>query len=469
MGIRQFISGLTTSTLANSTIDEIAAFFLGLPPILNKCITVGNQTYLYENQVWIPAPDRLMEDLVRLAMCKCQYRVGQNGSAPVDTPTWRVRSVVAAIQAHTRAPAEAQVPLWVGPGHPTFHPEKSICFQDAVYDLSTSQWHDRPSNWLDPVVLPCTRAEVEGAPDPTTFLSCMERWAGEDPEWGELLMRMTAYTLMPYRDFQRAFLMVGKRRAGKGVWARFMRKSMGALNVFSTDMEKFAYTHGLEGADTSRLILVNEVGETEVSVPAQMRRKLNEVIGRDETRLNPKGVRTYGAVLPGAILMVGNDLPDIEDPSDSFWSKVVILPYRVSFLDKEDLNLEDRLWADRAGIYRMILEAGSRLLIEGRFPKVQSADSTRSALKRHNSPIDAFIDDRCDLNSKKSETKDDLYEAFKNWCSFYDVPEMSRIAFFKKIHSSTHPLRVVKRGPKGNQVVRIAGIGLSPLKHQEED
>lgn len=469
MTVRDQVARLGPIALPNSTIDSIATTFLGLPFIVNRCVTVGNQTYLYEGTAWTLAPDRDLEDILRLLMGRCSYPVGRGSVAALDTPSWRIKSVLATIQSLTRAPSDATVPLWLGPSDPPFNPDFTVSFQDALFDMSTATWHPTSPFWLDPVTLPSTRAEVEAAPDPATFRTCLEAWSGDDSDWPELLLRISAYLFMPYRDLQRAFLMVGKRRAGKGVWARFLRKSMGTANVYSTDMEKFAYTHGLEGADTARVILVNEVGETEVSVPAQMRRKLNEVIGRDETRLNPKGLRTYGAVLPGAVVMVGNDLPDIEDPSDSFWSKVVILPYRVSFLDREDLTLESRLWKERAAIYRLILEAGTRLASDGKFPKVKSAQAARDALKRHNSPIDAFIDDRCNLDNRLSESKDDLYEAFLAWCDYYDVPVMPRITFFKKLHSSTHPIRIVKRGPRGAQTVRVAGIALSPFKDQQTD
>jgi hypothetical protein len=470
MTIRDEISKIAPILLTNSTIDEIAATFLGLPPILNRCVTINIQTYLFEDGRWIAAHPQHLEDLVRLLMCKCSFPIGARGAtAQIDTPTWRVRSVVSAIQAHTRAPAGTNLPVWVGPGRPPFNPSYAITAQDGVYDLSTATWHPSSPHWLDPVTLPATRSEIEGAPDPTTFRACLTAWSDGDPEWPELLLRVSSYLMMPYRDLQRAFLMVGKRRAGKGVWSRFIRRTVDPSNIYSTDMEKFAYTHGLEGADTARIILVNEVGETEVSVPAQMRRKLNEIIGRDETRLNPKGTRTYGAVLPGAVLMVGNDLPDIEDPSDSFWSKVIIVPYQVSFLDREDYTLEDRLWAERAAIYRLILEAGTRLLTDKRFPKVRASEAPRAALKRYNSPIDAFIDDRCKLNTRISCTKDELFGAFQSWCSFYDIPEMPRNTFFRKLHSSTHPIRIVKKGPKGAQTIHVVGIGLDPHRDQSSD
>jgi putative DNA primase/helicase len=467
VNFRQELSTLPQVQLPSSTPSDAATAFLGLPSLLGNVLTFRNTTLLWDQTRWVTPENFDLPDYVRLFLGSCVYAIGARGAtAPVAASTGYVNSVVSMVQAKTRVEMKPEdtLPMWVGNPPCPFDRRWSISLEDCVLDLSTWTPLPRAKEWVDPVVLPVTWAEIESAKPSTLFERTLTDWGDGDPDWTELLLRMSAYLLCPGRDLQRAFMLVGKARAGKGVWTRFVERLVGVENVFSTDMERFVYSHGLEGAERSRIVVLNEVGESSVDVSGKIRRYANTMIGRDRMTINPKGKTVFSARLPAALVLVGNEVPDVEDHANSFWNKVCILPYRRTFLGHENHRLEDNLWAERAAIVRAILEAGHRLALEGKFPEPSSVNTTRDALRRLNSPIEAFVADRCDLHPQKTTSKDDLFEAYQEWCIFYEVVPLTRIAFFRKLQGSTLPIDNRRTGPKGNQTYVIAGIGLNPLK-----
>jgi putative DNA primase/helicase len=463
---RTEMAKLGAVVLQSGTVHEAAATFLDLPFLMGNVLTFRHTTLLWNGHRWGTPESFDLPDYVRLFLGKCQVQMGRGQLAPMNTPSSVVNSVVSMIQALTRVEmtAEDTLPMWVGRGEAPFDRDWSLSLEDVVVDMSTGQTFERTKDWCDPVVIPVTLAELNDAPTPTVFERTLAQWSDGDDAWTELLLRMTAYLAMPGRDLQRAFMLVGKKRAGKGVWTRIIERLMGVENIFSTDMERFVYSHGLEGAERARVVLLNEVGESSVDVSGKIRRYANTIIGRDRMTINPKGKTLFSARLAAALVLVGNEIPDVEDHANSFWDKVCILPYRRSFFGHENPHLERDLWNERASIVRAVVAAGQRLSNDGRFPEPAAVNTTREQLRRLNSPIDAFVHDRCNLNPRLSVTKDEIFAEYEEWAKFYEVTPLPRNIFFRKLNGSTLPIETRRMGPRGNQTPRIVGLGLAPLK-----
>lgn len=461
--------------LQAGTITELAATFLGLPAAVNSIRTVKSIVYFYTGNRWQQTDPWELEDAIRLFMGMCSYNCGKGKMAPVDPHSSKVGSVASMVMSLTRVDTE-ETPLWLGKEACPWNPKYTVSLQDCVIDLKASQvqktWakHPKTKDWFDTMVLPFTFEQMVGAPIPM-FTETLEQWSGGDEAWKELLLRMTGYVLMPYRGYQRAFLQVGKKRGGKGTWTRVMEGLLGEGNTFSTDLERIVYSHGLVGSEGKRLILLSEVGRSGTFLGGTLRRYLNVIIGGDKSQINHKGGLLYGAKLPGAIVMVGNDLPEVEDETDSFWGKVCILPYNNSFLGRENFDLDDELKAELPGIGRCVLEAAIRLIeapAAKKWPVPQGAAEKRSRLTRMNSPVTAFIQDKCILDGRMWATKEDVYNLYGQWCKMYDEPALARNAFFRKVWDSGLPLKEAKRGPKGNQIGVVMGLALRPEKDQQE-
>ena len=96
------------------------------------------------------------------------------------------------------------------------------------------------------------------APKPEHWLKFLgELWPG-DPQSVEALQQFFGYCLTPDTRQQKAFLLVGPPRAGKGTIARVLTQLLGVGNVASTSFTALGERFGLEELFDKRLAVISD-------------------------------------------------------------------------------------------------------------------------------------------------------------------------------------------------------------------
>ena len=125
----------------------------------------------------------------------------------------------------------------------------------------------------------------------------------------------------------------------------------------------------------------------------------------------------WDGVLPIRFVILTNEIPDIPDTSGSLTGRFVPLVTTVSFYGREDRSLfQRRLAPELSGILLWAIEGWRSLQERGHFVLPESGKDLARQFGQQGTPIAAFLADCCVLGPKKSVSKDDMYEAFKNWC-----------------------------------------------------
>ena len=145
--------------------------------------------------------------------------------------------------------------------------------------------------------------------------------------------------------------------------------------------------------------------------------RLKAISGGSEQTVDRKGL----AALPSVALKVRftiavNELPRLSDSSAAMRSRLLVLPYFNTYEGQEDIGLLDRLLAEIPGITNWALE-GLRLLRNGgRFRNPAAGEKILRDFVYLSSPVQAFLDEYCEVGTDKEVCRNDLQLAWRIWC-----------------------------------------------------
>jgi putative DNA primase/helicase len=115
------------------------------------------------------------------------------------------------------------------------------------------------------------------------------------------------------------------------------------------------------------------------------------------------------------VLMLCNERPPIFDRSGGMFGRMLILPYRKSFLGQEDTNLRYELLADLCGIFNWALEGRRRLKAQGRFTQAAISQRERAVYELESNPARMFLEENVIIDEKGQVAKRALFETYFKW------------------------------------------------------
>jgi len=113
--------------------------------------------------------------------------------------------------------------------------------------------------------------------------------------------------------------------------------------------------------------------------------------------------------------MYGNHKPEIRGTDDALWSRVKLVPFAVSFADRVDLALPEKLREELPGILNWAIQGCLAWQRDGLQtpPKVQAATET---YRKEQDTIGQFILERCQTDKDYVQCKASrLYTAYRSW------------------------------------------------------
>lgn len=418
--------------------------------------------YEWYGEEWKPRSIEWVESSLWNALENLTYQTVNNGvvSQQRFAPNLsKVQNVLRAIQAVSTL-ANERVPIWMGDGDAPSQ-RSSISFQDVILNCKTGDMSERTDAWFDPHVLP-VRWE-DGETPPHTWLRCLEEWSGGDETWVNLLQRMFGYCLLPHREYAKWFLFYGKIRGGKGTIMSVLKALM-REGYMGTCLEDIAGQFGLWGIEQARLMAINEVSEISNREGEAACRVLKSVVGRDPISINRKYEPPLRNVVVDAVpIMQANEIPKLPNKGQGLSSKMVVLPFTVSFLGREDYGLLTKLLEELPSIARWAAHGAMELEQEpdpqSKFVMPEMAQETVEEYTTVNNPYDEFLEDRfepCQASFVGSKT---VYENWRAWSKSLKVPQISQGQFIHRLlQDSTWNItkhRLKKGGARGLRGLKL--------------
>ncbi|MEM7806601.1 MAG: phage/plasmid primase, P4 family [Planctomycetota bacterium] len=315
---------------------------------------------------------------------------------------------------------------------------KAECF----IDLAPPTWIEEPdeppadrlivgrNGWIDPLAstlvihAPTPRLlttspldfeiDVE-AQEPLTWLTFLESLQLQDDAL-RLLQEFFGYALTSDTSQQKALMIIGPKRSGKGTILRVLTRLVGPYNTCSPTLGSLAGNFGLSPLLDKRLATIGDArlsGRTDQAIVTE---RLLSVIGEDGVTVDRKHREPVTGKLGVRFAIATNELPRLSDASGALSGRMLMLPLREQFYGREDVSLSERLIADLPGILMWALDGLRRLRDRGKFVQPASGCEMQQEMDDLGSPVSAFVRERCDVESGLSVECDTLFEAWRIWC-----------------------------------------------------
>lgn len=323
-------------------------------------------------------------------------------------------------------------------------PATSALFTRNALDFSHDPAAANPERWL-------------------TFLK--EVWPGEDEADSiTALQEFMGYLLTPDTSLQKALLMPGPKRSGKGTIGRIMGKLVGEANTVAPSLNSFGKSDfGLEPLLAKQLAIVSDMRLSNRTDEAAVAENLLRITGEDRVSVNRKHRSALEVTLRARFVVMTNEVPRFADRSGALVSRFIVLPMRQSFFGREDTGLTGALMGELPGILNWAVEGWRRVRATGRITQPQAGANVSLQMGDLSSPIPAFVRDWCEVGSDHWVAKDRLFAAFREWHRDHmgqDYLSNSNV-FARDLYSAMdQQVRDSKRGPQGARQAGVAGIAL---------
>ena len=330
--------------------------------------------------------------------------------------------------------------------------------RNAVKALNAAiLWFSRLPSSTDEVVLPCQNGYVfvrNGVasleePDPELgiryLLPCHYEPTGSSPNRflqfiEEILPDETVrarvqeyigYTLTSDARYQRAQLWLGTGANGKGVLANIVQ----ALHSRPESVR----LESLDGFGLSSLIDATLIFSDEAPSGRVNEQLLKSLIAGEQVLVDRKYSDPVSVKFRGKWLVLGNNLPDLQDHSHGFWRRWDLVPFSVTIPEeRRDSRLAEKIiQSELSGVLVWALDGLKRLQLRGGFdvemPKAMQVSIDDA--KKYTNQVLAWCEEvSVTVTSEFVTWKDDVYRDYELWCSRNGARAFSSNAFWHEMN-----------------------------------
>lgn len=343
------------------------------------------------------------------------YRVGPVVSAkPVKKRS--VDDVLDALKAaanlsHRSVPA---APAWIGRQDADPDPRSVIPVRNGLVSVDTGELLPATPRLFVPYALPFDYTPT--APPPVEWFKFLASVWGDDAESIESLREWLGYLLTADTSQQKALLLVGPRRSGKGTIGRVIVQLLGERNVASPTLASLGNNFGLEPLIGKTAALMSDArlgGRADIAAVAE---NLLRLTGEDAVSVDRKFREAYTARLLTRIIVLTNEVPVFRDAASALPSRFIVLRTDKSFYGREDHALDRKLAAELPSILVWALAGLRRLRERGRFIQPAAGAAQMRLMEDLASPIGAFLREACIAEPGAQVPVAKLYERWREWC-----------------------------------------------------
>jgi putative DNA primase/helicase len=128
-----------------------------------------------------------------------------------------------------------------------------------------------------------------------------------------------------------------------------------------------------------------------------------------------------------------NHRPIIKGTDDGIWRRLVIVPFNRTFsLDKQDHDLEKKLWSEREGILVWLVKGATLYLKSG----LKHSRDMQAGIKKYRTDSDLigeFLDDHITDAPGAEVQQSELFMRYRHWCESNALRPSSKRAFTEQL------------------------------------
>lgn len=225
-------------------------------------------------------------------------------------------------------------------------------------------------------------------------------------------LEMLAYSLGSECSLQKGFMMIGKGSNGKSVFLEHAVSMIGnaaheSIHNIASDRFRIA---NLEGK------LINVYADIESQELRQGTGVIKMLITGDQISVERKYSTAYNITPYATLIFSANTIPPVNDQSDAFFRRFIIIPWDKQFTTKEQItDLKDRLIADHkvnAKLLGLLVKIRQKLYARGRFRYTKTTQETRQIWQENSDVIGAFDREYLTASDTMSISQRELYDGY---------------------------------------------------------
>lgn len=427
-------------------------------------VTTGGEPYAWRDSRW----ERLPEDALVADIWKWSGTCVGPDEQPFKANKENIANIRAALAAHTYRPV-FDGPVWLREEEGDADPKDLIVCRNCIVNARTREFLPPTPRLFTVNVLPIDADPL--APSPAGWLSFLDQLTSGDREALELLQEWIALSALTREtSHQKALLIIGPKRSGKGTYLRLLRALAGETNVCSPTLSSLGTPFGLQLLIGKLVALFSDArlsGRTDMAGLAEV---ILRVTGEDAVTVQRKFLPDWTGNLAVRFTVATNELPNLSDASGALASRFLIVRLTRSFYGEEDQGLTDRLLCELPGILLWALDGLDRLRARGRFVQPGSSRELVDELESLSSPITIFVRDCCVVDSNAEVSISGLYLKWLDWCRENGRDHAGTVAMFGRNLTAAFPeLRRTQPRRNGKQLRCYAGIRVRSLMDAEDD
>ncbi len=379
--------------------------------------------------------------------------------------TSHVNNVLDQVKALSILEASREPPMWLGwKNRPALDPREILSAKNGLVHLPSIA-----DGNTDSILAPTPRFFTQTALDydfsvdaakPKNWLAFLSQlW--QDFESIETLQEWFGYCLTVDTSQQKIMMLVGPKRAGKGVIARVLRALIGPENVAGPTLASLATNFGLWPLLGKTAAIIADArlgGRTDANVVVE---RLLSISGEDALTVDKKMLEPVTGKLNTRMVILSNELPRLGDASGALASRMILLQLTESFYGREDRGLTDRLLGELPGILNWAIDGWKRLRDRGHFIQPAAAKGLLDDLHDLTSPISEFLREKCVVDPGANVPRKALYVAYKAWAHEKGRTHVEDDrGFGRNLRAAISSLGDSKPRINGSRVRHYEGVGL---------
>lgn len=245
----------------------------------------------------------------------------------------------------------------------------------------------------------------------------------------KVLQEFIGHIFKRENKYQKAIILSGLGRNGKGVTIQFIQYLIGNQNCLNASLKRIEQDEWILGVFQGKLAnLSGEVGSTKIYETAN----LKDLLGNDMLTANRKFKSTINFVNYAKMFFSANKIPIIADDTAGFWEKWIGIEFPFEFKDKkvydklkdktgfkiknpnllEELKTEEEL----SGVFNWALRGLKRLEEQKSFTINETSKDIRSFWIRKSDSFKSFCMTNIVEDYESTITKDELRRSYSLYC-----------------------------------------------------
>lgn len=344
-----------------------------------------DRMWVWGDGVWRPDARELHERLVDILCAKF-------------TPG-RMRTVVEYLKGMRELPVIESLPV------PDY-----INFTNGLYDWNAAVLYGHSPAVLSTVQLAVAWNPAAVCPQFQAFLAEVV-----EPDAVSFIQELVGYLMFSGNPFEKAFMLIGGGRNGKGTFLSVMEALLGKENIAGVRLQQMATSrHRFAIADLYGR-LANIAGDLD-STMIEETGDFKMVIGNDEIRGEHKGRDAFRFKPFATHLFSANVIPASADTTTGYMDRWIVIKFPNYFGGRPDPGLKSRLTSpdELEGIAAWGIEGLQRLMARGAFDLPPSLVAAKEEFELAVDPVRGFM--RECARAGGSTEQAEVYPVYVAWC-----------------------------------------------------